>query len=174
MTEPQVAEFPASLRAPGTDAAPFLPVAPLADVTEPGTMLRVTLGDLDVLIASTPAGLVAVDDRCPHMAAPLSIGTLDGCVVQCPLHQGRFDLCSGDVVQFPTTGGLDAAGGYHAPWAPSGAPAKPEPSDLKSRARALTRIRRLRYYPLRIEGDAIEIAVPPGLDLTPPADEGDE
>ena len=76
-------------------------------------MRRVTAGDLDVLVAHTPAGLVAVDDRCPHMSAPLSIGELEGCVVACPLHEGRFDLCSGDVVQMPTTGGLDADGDYH-------------------------------------------------------------
>ena len=73
-------------------------------------MRRVTDGDLDVLVAHTPAGIVAVDDRCPHMSAPLSIGDLEGCVVACPLHEGRFDLCSGDVVQMPTTGGLDADG----------------------------------------------------------------
>ncbi len=42
------------------------------------------------------AGIVATDDRCPHMSAPLSIGELDGCVVACPLHEGRFDLCTGE------------------------------------------------------------------------------
>ncbi len=42
------------------------------------------------------------------------IGGLDGCVVSCPLHEGRFNLCSGDVVQMPTTGGLDADGAYPA------------------------------------------------------------
>ena len=115
----------------------------------PGTLLRVTRGDLDVLVAHTEAGLVAIDDRCPHMGAPLSIGRLDGCVVACPLHRGRFDLATGEVVQFPTTGGLSADGVAHAPWSPPGSPAKPEPSDEKALARALTRVRRLRYYPLR-------------------------
>ena len=57
-----------------------------------------------------PTGIVATDDRCPHMSAPLSIGELDGCVVACPLHEGRFDLCTGETVQMPTTGGLDADG----------------------------------------------------------------
>ena len=36
--------------------------------------------------------------------------TLDGCVVACPLHEGRFDLCTGEPVQMPTTGGLDPDG----------------------------------------------------------------
>ena len=88
------APFPPRLAAPGTADAPF---EPLLDASElaPGTMTRVSRGDLDILLAHTPNGIVAVDDRCPHMAAPLSIGTLDGCVVACPLHEGQFDLCSG-------------------------------------------------------------------------------
>ena len=83
-------------------------------------MRRVTFGDLDVLVAHTPEGIVAVDDRCPHMAAPLSIGRLDGCVVDCPLHDGQFDLATGDPTQMPTTGGLDPDGTYHPVWAPEG------------------------------------------------------
>jgi hypothetical protein len=31
---------------------------------------------------------------------------------------------------------------------------------LKAQARALTRIRRLRYYPLRINGSSIEVRLP--------------
>ena len=46
------------------------------------------------------------------MSAPLSIGGLDGCVVACPLHSGRFDLATGDPVQMPTTGGLWPDGTY--------------------------------------------------------------
>ena len=68
---------------------------PVADLP-PGAMRRVSFGELDVLLAHTRPGLVATDDRCPHMSAPLSIGGLDGCVVACPLHNGRFDLCTGD------------------------------------------------------------------------------
>ena len=159
MTDPAVLPFPASLCAPGTRDAPFQVVARVDEVPE-GTMRRVTRGDLDVLLAHTPAGLVATDDRCPHMSAPLSIGRLEDCEVTCPLHQGRFDLATGEVLQFPTTGGLDADGTYHPTWAPPGAPPKPEPSDDKARARALTRVRRIRYYPLRIRGDSIEVALP--------------
>jgi nitrite reductase/ring-hydroxylating ferredoxin subunit len=147
------------LQAVGTEGSPFRPVATLRQVP-PGALFRVTRGDLDLLIAHTSEGLVAVEDRCPHMSAPLSIGQLAGCVVQCPLHQGRFDLGTGEVVQFPTTGGLDADGTYHPVWAPPGAPDKPEPSDDKARARALTRVRRMRFYPLRVVDDSIEIALP--------------
>lgn len=150
---------PDGLFAPGTDHRQFEPVADLADLP-PGTMRRVTRGDLDLLLVHSAAGLCVTDDRCPHMAAPLSLGTLDDCIVACPLHRGRFDVCSGDVVQFPTTGGLDADGASHAPWSPTDAPPRPEPTDLKAQARAGTRVRRMRYYPVRVNGSFIEVVFP--------------
>jgi nitrite reductase/ring-hydroxylating ferredoxin subunit len=94
------------------------------------------------------------------MSAPLSIGRLDGCVVACPLHEGQFDLCTGDPVQWPTTGGLDADGAYHPTWSPAGREPKVDPPGVKAEARRLTRVRRLRYYPLRIVDDRIEVALP--------------
>jgi len=159
MSAPRVLEFNAHLRAPGTRDAPFRGVLATGELP-PGSMRRVTDGDLDVLLAHTPEGIVAVDDRCPHMSAPLSIGTLEGCVVQCPLHEGRFDLCSGDPVQMPTTGGLDPDGVYHPTWSPAGLPPKTDPPGLKAEARRLTRVRRFRYYPVRIVDEMIEVALP--------------
>ncbi len=159
MTTPALLPFPPVLRVPGAAAAPWVRLAAVADLP-PGALLRVSRGDLDLLLAHTAAGIAVVEDRCPHMAAPLSIGRLDGCVVACPLHKGRFDLASGDVDVFPTTGGLTADGEACPPWTPPGTEPRPEPSDAKAQARALTRVRRFRYYPVRIVGDAIEAAVP--------------
>jgi nitrite reductase/ring-hydroxylating ferredoxin subunit len=158
-TAARIMEIPVGLEAVGTADAPFERVARLADLPL-GAMLRVTHVDLDLLLVNTPAGICVTDDRCPHMAAPLSLGTLDERVVGCPLHRGKFDLATGDVVQFPTTGGLDADGAYHPTWTPAGSSPKPEPADLKAQARALTRVRRLRYYPVRVSGDEIEVALP--------------
>jgi RimJ/RimL family protein N-acetyltransferase/nitrite reductase/ring-hydroxylating ferredoxin subunit len=155
----RIAPFPRELRATGTRAAAFIDVMAAQDI-EPGSMRRVTLAGVDLLVASTPDGIVVTDDRCPHMSAPLSIGTLDGCVVSCPLHEGRFDLSTGETVQMPTTGGLDADGDYHSPWSPRGTPAKPEPASKKLEARRLTRVRRLRYYPARIRGGRLEAQIP--------------
>jgi nitrite reductase/ring-hydroxylating ferredoxin subunit len=123
-------------------------------------MLRVSRGDLDVLIANSGAGLVAIEDRCPHMSAPLSVGRLEGCILFCPLHRGSFDLRDGEVVTFPTTGGLDAGGSSRPGWSPDGGEAKPAPSDTKALARALTRVRRLRYLPLQIRDGSIELCLP--------------
>lgn len=155
------AAFPPRLIAPGVDPdAPRFVALALVGELPPGTMLRVSRGDLDVLLAHTERGIFATDDRCPHMAAPLSIGELDGCVVACPLHEGRFDLASGDPARMPTTGGLDPDGVYHPTWSPAGREPKTDPPGKKAEARRLTRVRRFRYYPVRISGDAIEVALP--------------
>jgi nitrite reductase/ring-hydroxylating ferredoxin subunit len=159
IVDPIPAPYPSGLAAPGAGDAPFEALLDAADLP-PGSMRRVTKGDLDILVAHTPNGIVAVDDRCPHMSAPLSIGTLDGCVVGCPLHEGQFDLCSGDVVRMPTTGGLDPDGVYQPTWSPVGREPKVDPPGLKAEARRLTRVRRFRYYPVRLRGGRIEIAVP--------------
>jgi 3-phenylpropionate/trans-cinnamate dioxygenase ferredoxin component len=152
---------PPGLGAPGASGAPFRAVLSLDELPE-GAMRRVTVGDLDILVAHTSRGIAAVDDRCPHMSAPLSIGQLDGCVVACPLHEGRFDLASGGPVQMPSTGGLDPDGIYHATWSPAGKEPKVDPPGLKAEARRLTRVRRFRYYPVRIVRGTIEVAIPLG------------
>jgi nitrite reductase/ring-hydroxylating ferredoxin subunit len=159
MTSPAPLSFPTHLRAPGAAEFPFEAVVDLADLPM-GTMLRITRGDLDVLIVHCEAGIAATEDRCPHMAAPLSEGVLEGCVVQCPLHRGAFDVRDGEVVTFPTTGGLDADGTPRPPWQPDSAEVKAPPTDAKARARALTRVRRMRYFPVRVADGRVEVALP--------------
>jgi nitrite reductase/ring-hydroxylating ferredoxin subunit len=163
------APYPAELQAIGTHDAPFEPLLVVRDLPA-GALRRVSRGDLDILLAHTPAGIVATDDRCPHMSAPLSIGVLDGCVVACPLHEGRFDLATGDPVQMPTTGGLDPDGRYHPTWSSASREPKVDPPGIKAEARRLTRVRRFRYYPVRIVDDRIEVALPPVVGVGhPPA-----
>jgi nitrite reductase/ring-hydroxylating ferredoxin subunit len=157
--EAAVLPFPPELRAWGTQDAAYRAAVPLDDLP-PGAMRRVTFDELDVLVAHTDRGLVAVEDRCPHMSAPLSIGVLDGCVVACPLHSGRFDLASGEPLQMPTTGGLWPDGRYEPTWSPPGREERPDPPGKKTEARKLTRVRRFRYYPLRVRDGVVEVAVP--------------
>jgi 3-phenylpropionate/trans-cinnamate dioxygenase ferredoxin component len=155
----EVLAFPPELLAPGSGEAPFRATIAAADLPR-GTMRRVTFGDLDIMLAHTDKGFAAVADRCPHMSAPLSIGELEGCVVACPLHSGRFDLSTGDPVQMPTTGGLWPDGSYEPVWSLPGREPKEDPPGKKAEARQLTRVRRFRYYPLRIVDGMIELAVP--------------
>ncbi len=153
------APFRPRLLAPGTEGMPFEAVLTVHELPE-GTMRRVSRGELDLLIAHTEKGVFATEDRCPHMSAPLSIGVLEGCIVACPLHEGRFDLESGDPARMPSTGGLDPDGIYHPTWSPAGRDPKVDPPGIKAEARRLTRVRRFRYYPVRIVADHIEVAFP--------------
>ncbi len=154
-----VAPIPPRLTAIGAAGAEFAPTVHI-DELPPGALRRVTFGDLDVLLAHTANGIVAIDDRCPHMSAPLSLGELDGCLVSCPLHSGQFDLATGNPTRMPTTGGLDAEGEYYPVWAPEGREPKPDPPGLKAEARRFTRVRRIRYYPVRVRDGMLEVAVP--------------
>jgi 3-phenylpropionate/trans-cinnamate dioxygenase ferredoxin component len=157
--EPRIAPIPRGLSAIGAGAASYEP-AIRVDELPPGEMRRVTFGDLDVLLVHASNGILAIDDRCPHMAAPLSLGELEGCLLACPLHSGQFDLATGNPTRMPTTGGLDADGEYHPTWSPPGKEPKPDPPGVKAEARRLTRVRRIRYYPVRVREGIIEVAVP--------------
>jgi nitrite reductase/ring-hydroxylating ferredoxin subunit len=159
VTETPIAPIPPRLTAIGAASAEYRP-ALLVSELPPGGKRRVTFGDLDVLVANACNGLVAIDDRCPHMSAPLSLGALEGCLLACPLHDGQFDLATGNPTRMPTTGGLDADGGYHPVWTAEGREPKPDPPGIKAEARRLTRVRRIRYYPVRVVDGMIEVAVP--------------
>ena len=160
---PTIASIPQGLTAIGASEAAareaYRSAVPVTELPS-GAMTRVSFGDLDILLAHTPDGLVAIDDRCPHMSAPLSIGILDGCLVDCPLHNGQFDLRTGEATRMPTTGGLDADGAYRPVWTPEGKDPKPDPPGIKAEARRLTRVRRIRFYPLRVTDGVIEVAIP--------------
>ncbi len=156
---PAIAPIPTGLTAIGASEAAFRPAIAAAELPR-AAMARVTFGDLDLLLAHTPDGIVAIDDRCPHMSAPLSIGILADCLIDCPLHNGQFDLRTGEATRMPTTGGLDADGTYHPVWTPAGKDPKPDPPGIKAEARRLTRVRRIRYYPVRVVSGVIEVAVP--------------
>jgi 3-phenylpropionate/trans-cinnamate dioxygenase ferredoxin subunit len=158
-TEPLIAPIPRGLTAIGAGLAPFEAALPASELAA-GEKRRVTFGDLDVLLVHTSNGIVAIDDRCPHMAAPLSLGELDGCLLACPLHSGQFDLATGNPTRMPTTGGLDADGNYHPVWAPEGREPKPDPPGVKAEARRFTRVRRVRYYAVRVREGLLEVAIP--------------
>jgi nitrite reductase/ring-hydroxylating ferredoxin subunit len=66
-----------------------------------GKMKHVELQEKEVLLANSDGKLYALCDRCSHMNAPLSMGTLNGKVVTCPLHGARFDVTTGKKVGEP-------------------------------------------------------------------------
>lgn len=51
-------------------------------------------------------GFYCTDGLCTHRDEPLEAGILMGHVIECPLHQGRFDIRSGEVRSPPPCTGL--------------------------------------------------------------------
>jgi 3-phenylpropionate/trans-cinnamate dioxygenase ferredoxin subunit len=68
-----------------------------ADMLEDGTMRTVKAGEREILLARVGERYYAAESRCPHMGGELSLGTLEGTMVTCPVHHSRFDLEDGRV-----------------------------------------------------------------------------
>jgi toluene monooxygenase system ferredoxin subunit len=60
-----------------------------------GEMLTVNIGAVDVLLCHLDGEVFAYEDRCPHLANPLSKGALDAPVLTCPAHEWAFDVRTG-------------------------------------------------------------------------------
>jgi naphthalene 1,2-dioxygenase system ferredoxin subunit len=78
----------------------FEPVANAADV-EPGQGLRCVVRGHAIALFNVDGRFHAIDDRCSHGDASLADGWLDGCEIECPLHQGRFDVTNGRATAAP-------------------------------------------------------------------------
>ena len=72
-------------------------VAPLADIPENGTRTFALHGK-SVLVARTPEGVFAVENRCSHALQALEGGKLKGFHIFCPAHGVRFDMRDGSAM----------------------------------------------------------------------------
>ncbi len=66
-----------------------------------GSKRKVELDGESVLIANIDETIYAIADTCTHRGCSLSKGSMDGNVVTCPCHSGRFDLKTGKVIAPP-------------------------------------------------------------------------
>jgi nitrite reductase/ring-hydroxylating ferredoxin subunit len=83
-------------------------VAGVRDVP-PGTLKHVEAGGKELVLANVGGKVYALGDRCAHMNAPLSMGTLEGTTITCPLHFSRFDVRTGKKISGPVMGSLPGA-----------------------------------------------------------------
>lgn len=67
----------------------------------PGEMQRVTAGGQDIALYRVGDAFYATSDICTHRRARLSDGFLEGTIVQCPLHFGKFDIVTGEPTNLP-------------------------------------------------------------------------
>jgi nitrite reductase/ring-hydroxylating ferredoxin subunit len=66
-----------------------------------GKMVHLEVEGKEILIANVDGKFYAIDDRCGHMNARLSMGTLVNTVVTCPQHSARFDVTTGKLISGP-------------------------------------------------------------------------
>jgi nitrite reductase/ring-hydroxylating ferredoxin subunit len=83
-----------------TEQHQFIDISDIKDVP-PGKMKSVVVEGKEILIANSDGKVYALCDRCTHMNAPLSMGTLNGKIVTCAMHGARFDVTTGKKVAEP-------------------------------------------------------------------------
>ena len=74
-----------------------LDAVPEADVTS------VVIDGREIALYEVEGEVFATDNLCTHGAARMSDGFLEGREIECPLHQGRFDVCTGKAMCAPLT-----------------------------------------------------------------------
>lgn len=72
----------------------WVTVAQRAALAE-GDMLAVEAAGKAIVLYNVDGTIFATDNVCTHAFAMLSDGWLDGDVIECPLHAGRFEIKTG-------------------------------------------------------------------------------
>ncbi len=67
----------------------------LCEALEPGDVTPVTFGTRALAVYDAKDGVFVSMARCTHGAADLCDGHFDGTYIECPLHQGLFDVRDG-------------------------------------------------------------------------------
>ena len=80
----------------------FVRVASAGDVPA-GEMLIVEVEGEEIVLANVDGQVYAFGNGCTHRGGPLGEGLLEGDEVECPFHQGRFNVKTGEAVQEPPT-----------------------------------------------------------------------
>lgn len=101
-----------------------------------GAMRKVKAGDEAVLVIRLADGWYGTATRCTHLMAPLDKGKLEGGELVCPFHRARFDVRTGAVRRW-------------ANWPPG----------LAQAINLVRREKKLRTYPVIVEGDAVLVEV---------------
>jgi naphthalene 1,2-dioxygenase system ferredoxin subunit len=67
------------------------------------TAVSMVVQGREIAFFNVDGDIYATDNLCTHGAARLTDGFLEGNEIECPLHQGRFDVCSGKALCDPLT-----------------------------------------------------------------------
>ena len=88
-----------------TNPTDWLDVAALADLWD-GAGVGMAVGAHDLALFRIGDAVFATDNLCTHGHARLCEGFIEGDQIECPLHQGRFDLRTGAPTFAPATEAL--------------------------------------------------------------------
>lgn len=69
-------------------------------------VIGIEVGGRDIALYRVAGVVYATDNVCTHGHARLCDGFLEGHEIECPLHQGRFDVRSGEAVCEPPDTGI--------------------------------------------------------------------
>jgi nitrite reductase/ring-hydroxylating ferredoxin subunit len=78
----------------------FVEIAKVNEISD-GKMKHIEVDGKEVLIANVGGKFYAINDRCGHMNALLSMGNLTGNTVTCPFHGAKFDVTNGRKLSEP-------------------------------------------------------------------------
>lgn len=81
----------------------WIKVASVAELEQAGGVLGRVVEGLPIALYAVDGEYFATADICTHGEARLSEGYLDGHIIECPLHQGMFDIRTGEVKGAPCT-----------------------------------------------------------------------
>jgi 3-phenylpropionate/trans-cinnamate dioxygenase ferredoxin subunit len=71
------------------------------DEIQKGHMKAFSVAGKKIVVYHLKDGFYATQASCTHVFAPLARGKIvDGCKVQCPFHRARFDIRTGEVVDW--------------------------------------------------------------------------
>ena len=73
------------------------------DAVPEGDVVAVRVAGKEIALYEVEGEIYATDNLCTHGAARMSDGFLEGREIECPLHQGKFDVCSGKALCAPLT-----------------------------------------------------------------------
>jgi len=67
-----------------------------SDDIRPGELFSTTVNDTKLLLSRVDGEVKGVIDKCTHLGMPMRKGPFDGRVITCPFHGSRFDLATGE------------------------------------------------------------------------------
>ena len=81
---------------------PWLPSIPTSEIDE-DNIASAQVGDIWVALYRADNNYYATSVVCSHGQASLADGYLEDFQIECPLHQGTFDIRTGEAVELPCT-----------------------------------------------------------------------